>query len=301
MRLKRGVVVLHRAPGVTQVGLARPVVLTGLSPEDQRVLAALEGGRIVPSRLSEGARSGLERIAAQGHCAPPPGSPPRASTIAIHGADAVGIAVARALARHGHAIELVDDAPAVSETAGVFASTRAGETCAAAAAREVRASVPGASVRVGASSPDAAIVIGVGTPDPAAWLPLMRADVPHVLIAADEDGLDVGPLVLPGASACAHCVDLSKTEADAAWPVLRLQCGASRRPVTEPQSAELAGALAAGMLLAWSGAGSHAWAVNCSWRVEPGRAPVPRPAWPQPECGCGAAGPSATSDRISAP
>jgi hypothetical protein len=283
------------------VGLARPVVLSGLSPSDQRMLSVLEGGRLVPSRLSDGARAGLDRLRAAGHTSPEHVPPVRALTVAIHGADAVGMAVARSLARQGHVIEFIDDAPAVAESAGVFASARAGETCAGAAARDVRTAVPGASVRVGMSIPDAAIVTGVGATDPAAWVPLLRGDVPHVLVAADEAGIDVGPLVLPGTTACARCVDVAKTQSDSAWPRLRLQCGASRRIVVEPHVADLAGALMAGMLIPLAEGATPAWAVNCVWRIEPGRAPAARPASPHPDCGCGAAGAAATSARISAP
>jgi hypothetical protein len=202
------------------------------------------------------------------------------------------------LARHGHVIELADDTPAVAESADVFSSPRAGDTCATAAARELLTSVRGSTVRVGATSPDAAVVIGVGAPDPVAWLPLTRSDIPHVLVAADEAGIDVGPLVIPGASTCGHCVAVARTAADPAWPLMRLQCGASRRPVVEAQAAELAGSLVAAMILAWvgvrgdeqAGGVSHtAWAVNAIWRVEAGQPPIPRPAWPQPDCGCGAA------------
>lgn len=312
MRLKRGVVVLHRGPGETQVGLARPVVLRGLTAADQNALAVLEGGRLSPASLSPAMRESLQRIASAGHeqCVPPAASTHRALTVAIHGAGAVGIAAARSLAQHGHAVEIVDSTPAVAESPGVFTSAQPRDTCAVAAAREVRAAVPAATVRVGVSQPQAAIAVGVGTADPVAWIPLLRSDVPHVLVATDELGVDVGPLVLPGVTACGQCLDLDKTAADPAWPHLRVQCGASRRPVVEPQAADSAGALAAAMLLAWAESldAPHvpephpaAWAINSIWRVEAGRPPVVRPLWPQPDCGCGAAGAAATSERISAP
>lgn len=286
--------VLHRGPGVSQIGLARPVVVTGLSAREQEALAALEGGRVAPSRLGPTVRRALRDAVRAGHLEGD-AEAPDGLTVGILGAGAVGLAAARALARHGHRVEFSDPSPASVEAPGVFSTPLPGQSCAGAAVRELLAAVPLAAARTGLSRPDAAIAVAMGAPDPVAWLPLLRTDTPHVLVTTDECGVDVGPLVLPGASACARCLTLERAQADPLWPVLALQCGAARRPVVEPHVAELAGSLAAAMLLAWAsglrrgGSGSAAaWALNAVWRVEPLGPPSVRPAWPHPECGCGA-------------
>lgn len=290
MRLKRGVVVLHRGPGVSQVGLARPVVLTGLSARQQQALASLEGGRTVPVGSGANGSLRLDDLAQKGHLEAADAAvepEPAQLAVGIHGAGAIGLAAARSLARHGHRVEFEDTAPASAESPGVFSSPLPGQTCAGAAVRELLASVPLAQARAGLSQPEAVIAVSMGAPDPLAWLPLLRADIPHVLVTTDEAGVDVGPLVLPGRSACARCVALDRTATDPQWPMLVLQCGPSRRPVVEPHVAETAGAMAAAMVLAWA-AEADSWAVNAVWRVEPLRPASVRPAWPHPECGCGA-------------
>ncbi|MFE9422961.1 ThiF family adenylyltransferase [Kitasatospora sp. NPDC006697] len=52
---------------------------------------------------------------------------------------------------------------------------------------------------------------------------LMRAGVPHLYVGVVEHLGVVGPLVLPGASACGGCFGLSRTERDEGWPRLLAQ------------------------------------------------------------------------------
>jgi bacteriocin biosynthesis cyclodehydratase domain-containing protein len=56
--------------------------------------------------------------------------------------------------------------------------------------------------------------------------PLMRAGVPHLYSGVVEHLGVVGPLVLPGASACGGCVALARTDQDSAWPRLLAQLAA---------------------------------------------------------------------------
>lgn len=55
---------------------------------------------------------------------------------------------------------------------------------------------------------------------------LMRAGVPHLYVGVAEHLGVVGPLVLPGASACGGCVALARTDRDACWPRLLAQLAA---------------------------------------------------------------------------
>jgi hypothetical protein len=57
---------------------------------------------------------------------------------------------------------------------------------------------------------------------------LLRADQPHLLVRASAAGMDVGPLVLPGETACVRCTDLARRDLDPAWHILLPQLCRSR-------------------------------------------------------------------------
>ena len=59
-------------------------------------------------------------------------------------------------------------------------------------------------------------------------LPAMLAMklVPHLAVSASEAIGVVGPLVLPGRSACLRCLDLTRAERDPAWPLILAQLSA---------------------------------------------------------------------------
>jgi bacteriocin biosynthesis cyclodehydratase domain-containing protein len=50
--------------------------------------------------------------------------------------------------------------------------------------------------------------------------------VPHLTVSASEAIGVVGPLVLPGQSACLRCLDLTRAERDPAWPLILAQLSA---------------------------------------------------------------------------
>jgi hypothetical protein len=52
---------------------------------------------------------------------------------------------------------------------------------------------------------------------------LRRGGVPHLAAAASEAIGVVGPLVLPGRTACLRCLDLARAERDPAWPLILAQ------------------------------------------------------------------------------
>ncbi|MFF1873067.1 ThiF family adenylyltransferase [Kitasatospora herbaricolor] len=79
---------------------------------------------------------------------------------------------------------------------------------------------------------------------------LMRAGVPHLYVGVVEHLGVVGPLVLPGASACGGCLALSRTDEDAAWPRLLAQLaedgpGRPRTPACDSALATAVAGLAA--------------------------------------------------------
>jgi hypothetical protein len=90
--------------------------------------------------------------------------------------------------------------------------------------------------------PDLVVLAGPQPPElPAA---LVSAGIPHLAVTAAEAIGTVGPLVLPGRSACLRCLDLARAERDPAWPVILAQA-AGYEPDPPACDATLAAAVAA--------------------------------------------------------
>ena len=78
--------------------------------------------------------------------------------------------------------------------------------------------------------PDLVVLIGTHVPELAASL--MRGQIPHLAAAAGEAIGVVGPLVVPGTSACLRCLDLARTDRDPAWPLILAQLAGPDAPGT---------------------------------------------------------------------
>ncbi len=73
---------------------------------------------------------------------------------------------------------------------------------------------------------------------------LVAGGVAHLTAAASEAIGVVGPLVIPGRTACLSCVDLARSDRDPAWPLILAQaCGRASQPAA--CAAVLAAAVAA--------------------------------------------------------
>jgi hypothetical protein len=171
--------------------------------------------------------------------------------IRIHGEGRVPAGIAGLLAASG-----------VGEVAGADRAAR--ETAAPSAARADRAAretaaptaAPGTARRSVASPkgsrpgrppapvtlPDLAILVGRHSLDLRAAL--MRDQVPHLAVSADEAIGVVGPLVIPGRTACLTCQDLTRRDRDPAWPLILAQL-TGREPGPPACDATLAAAVAA--------------------------------------------------------
>ena len=75
----------------------------------------------------------------------------------------------------------------------------------------------------------AVIVAGwvISPEDHGSWL---RRDIPHLPVVIGDGGVTVGPLVEPGSGPCLYCVQLTRTDDDAAWPAIATQLW--NRPAT---------------------------------------------------------------------
>ena len=94
----------------------------------------------------------------------------------------------------------------------------------------------------GPERPDLAILVGRHSLELRAAL--MRDQVPHLSASADEAIGVVGPLVVPGRTACLTCLDLTRADRDPAWPLILAQL-AGRKPSPLACDAPLAAAVAA--------------------------------------------------------
>ncbi|MFY4723942.1 TOMM precursor leader peptide-binding protein, partial [Streptomyces sp. LaBMicrA B280] len=152
----------------------------------------------------------------------------------------------------------------------------------------------------GAGDPGLSLVIlaprdevAVHAPDPRAAQSLLDSGTPHLYAGVVEGTGVVGPLVLPGETACAGCLHESRTDRDPAWPRLLAQwrSGSGSRPVGACDlalSTTVAGLAAAHALAHLDGASPSA--ASARWEVSlPGLNWHSRPVVAHPACRCGAA------------
>jgi hypothetical protein len=120
---------------------------------------------------------------------------------------------------------------------------------------------------------------------------LRRQGVPHLAAAASEAIGVVGPLVLPGGTACLRCLDLTRAERDPAWPLILAQLtgGGADPPACDAVLAVAVAAQAAAQALAFI---DRPVAVSA---VTNGTLELVLPDWrwrrrtwmPHDRCGCG--------------
>ncbi|MFJ8694869.1 TOMM precursor leader peptide-binding protein [Streptomyces roseolilacinus] len=130
-------------------------------------------------------------------------------------------------------------------------------------------------------------------PDPVTADTWVGTGTPHLFAGVLEATGVVGPLVLPGDSACARCVELGRVDADPAWPRLMAQWRSARRsgavPVGDVGLAAAVAGLAAAHALAFLDGGVPA-SADTRWETS-----SPLLEWralrvrPHGECPCGAA------------
>jgi bacteriocin biosynthesis cyclodehydratase domain-containing protein len=88
------------------------------------------------------------------------------------------------------------------------------------------------------------LAVLVGRPALDVPLALVRRRVPHLAVTATEAIGIVGPLVIPGRTACLRCLDYVRAARDPSWPLILAQLG-TRRPEPVACDAVLVAAVAA--------------------------------------------------------
>ena len=269
-RLDPALPLVWRSPRELQLGGVHPVaVLADPGPLATGLLSALASGAARSTvETIGGALDGtpdevadlLERLAPAFLDDAASAASPRAATIAIDGDADRAAALAALLSRLGHRAVRAATAPVVAVDAVVLIASRV---------------VP-----------------------PAAHLPWLAADVPHLAVVFDERGAELGPFVRPGSGPCLRCVHLARRDADPAWPAVAAQLAVADPPPRAPRVEHEALALAASVVDDLVHDGRTALddaAVLVSAATPRGPRPAPRPVASHPECGCRAPAGSATA------
>jgi hypothetical protein len=117
---------------------------------------------------------------------------------------------------------------------------------------------------------------------------VQRTGTPHLVAAVRGQTGVVGPLVLPGRTACLRCGDLHRRDEDPAWPVLAAQLTTGDAPPTgSTVTCLLTAVTAAVQALAYlDGSGAPLTLDGTLELRPPDLVPRLRP-WPRhPGCGC---------------
>jgi len=168
------------------------------------------------------------------------------ASVVVVGAGRVGAPLAALLAAAGvGTVDVADDGTArASDVAvGGLAPQDVGRHRGPAARERLRTGTP--STRSGpVRRPDLVVLAPATLLDELDAPALLRDGVPHLLAEVRDTVGVVGPLVLPGSSACLRCLDLLRSERDPGWPALAAQL---TRPLhaSPPCDSALAAAVAA--------------------------------------------------------
>jgi hypothetical protein len=138
---------------------------------------------------------------------------------------------------------------------------------------------------------DLVVLVDRAAADPLQGDRLLAADIPHLSIVVRETSILVGPLVLPGRSACLRCLDLHRTDRDPQWPLVLaqlLQGPPDRRcPREETASAQVAAGVAALQVLGHLDGRRPQAGVAATLEIELPEGLASRRPWPaHPSCGC---------------
>ncbi|MFI5614590.1 hypothetical protein [Amycolatopsis sp. NPDC051903] len=138
-------------------------------------------------------------------------------------------------------------------------------------------------------TPDVVVLTDALVPAPELVAELVDAGVPHLPAKVRDGTTIVGPLVVPGRSACLRCCDLHRTDLDAAWPRLASQLvDVDQRPdLGAVQSCAALAVAQALRVLSPSAEPPPSW--NSTMELDAFEGRLRHRYWePHPDCDCGA-------------
>ncbi|MDP9220397.1 MAG: hypothetical protein M3P23_07645, partial [Actinomycetota bacterium] len=124
---------------------------------------------------------------------------------------------------------------------------------------------------------------------------------PHLAVVAGADRAMVGPLVLPGRSACLRCLELYRTDRDPGWPAIAAQLDdPPAAPRGESTLTELVAALVALQVICWADEHRTPASLGATLTVTLPDGLIERRPWAMhPRCGCGWLAASLPADRTA--
>ncbi len=126
----------------------------------------------------------------------------------------------------------------------------------------------------------------------------LHQDIPHLPLIIDDRAVQIGPLLIPGTTACYLCLDHHRTDALPGWPRARVQLESALASEASPALAAGAANIAThfltamvqscSSLLQWNeetAPEADAWFFGLSWRLH--ERGIDTVKWlPHPRCGC---------------
>ncbi len=204
----------------------------------------------------------------------------------------IGPVVAALLAASGVgrvAVSAAGTVRAEDAAVGGLTPADAGVAYALAAADAVRRAAPRTDTRMPASGsrPDFVVLAAGPVPSPGDRLRWTARRVSHLPVLLRDATAVVGPLVVPGSTACLDCVELHRRDRDQAWPAVAAQLATDPAPeASHVAVATAAAALAAMQVLAYlDGDDPETRGVSLELNRLGDRVRH-RPWEPHPRCGC---------------
>lgn len=149
------------------------------------------------------------------------------AVVRVEGLGRLGAALCLALAAAGvGALQLIDERSVTRHdlALGGIGPSDVGSTRAAAVSRVLHDVAPHVRTAVVAGRrPDLVVLVEAGAADPVRYTALRDDDLAHLSVVLREASVLIGPLVVPGRSACLRCLDLSRAALDEGWPAVAAQ------------------------------------------------------------------------------
>ncbi len=299
---------LTRGPGSLQIGVDQSpaLVVADVAPGAKRLLALLDGAHPLPELHTCSVQLGLRPgdldwllrnldqaglLSEGGRSTASDDLGLRERRIRLIGAGALGRSVAVLLCRSKlgvlHIIDNDAPDPALYRPSGAIGSQATALASLLGDSAHTAVRVANHWTKPEAVSPDLTIVASDRAEcDRVITAGLVRTDQPHLVLRARAGGAVVGPLVLPGHTACVRCTDLTRRDADPAWPTLLPQLMRIAVPVTAALTDWAAG-MAVAQTLSFL---NRATAETSGGTIEisPEDYQTHFRSWPMhPRCGCG--------------